>query len=84
MSDNSFLPVWICINVYLCVWHARTRVYVYVRMMYLVITIFRSRCFRAFFVGMKATIMRDVPWNALSFLFFNAFKMVYEGLLDKV
>merc|ERR1712127_37602 len=36
----------------------------------------------AFFVGMKATIMRDVPWNALSFLFFNAFKMMYEGLRD--
>jgi len=39
---------------------------------------------RAFFVGMKATIMRDVPWNALSFLFFNAFKMMYEGLRDMV
>ena len=37
----------------------------------------------AFFVGMKATVMRDVPWNALSFLFFNAFKMVYEGLQNK-
>lgn len=36
----------------------------------------------SFFVGMKATIMRDVPWNAFSFLFFNAFKMVYESLQD--
>jgi hypothetical protein len=51
-------------------------------MVCLVITISRSRRCRAFFVGMKATIMRDVPWNALSFLFFNAFKMIYEGLLD--
>jgi len=36
----------------------------------------------AFFVGMKATLMRDVPWNALSFLFFNAFKMSYEALTN--
>jgi len=37
----------------------------------------------AFFVGMKATIMRDVPWNALTFLFFNAFKMIYESVTSK-
>jgi len=35
-----------------------------------------------FFVGMKATLMRDVPWNALSFLFFNAFKMSYEAITN--
>lgn len=36
----------------------------------------------AFTVGFKATIMRDVPWNALSFLFFNSFKMMYESMLN--
>lgn len=36
----------------------------------------------AFFVGTKATIMRDVPWNALSFLFFNSMKMAYESMRD--
>jgi len=36
----------------------------------------------AFTVGFKATIMRDVPWNALSFLFFNSFKMMYESVLS--
>jgi len=35
-----------------------------------------------FFVGMQATLMRDVPWNALSFLFFNAFKMSYEAITN--
>jgi len=39
--------------------------------------------FGAFFVGMKATLMRDVPWNALSFLFLNAFKMAYEAITSK-
>ena len=34
-------------------------------------------------VGLKATVLRDVPWNALSFLFFNAFKSVYESLRNK-
>ena len=34
-------------------------------------------------VGLKATLLRDVPWNALSFLFFNAFKSVYESLRNK-
>jgi solute carrier family 25 S-adenosylmethionine transporter 26 len=34
-------------------------------------------------VRLKATVLRDVPWNALSFLFFNAFKSVYESLRNK-
>ena len=34
-------------------------------------------------LGLKATLLRDVPWNALSFLFFNAFKSVYESLRNK-
>jgi len=36
-----------------------------------------------FYIGMTATLMRDVPWNALSFLFVNMFKMGYEGSLKK-
>jgi len=36
-----------------------------------------------FYTGMAATLMRDVPWNALSFLFVNILKTSYEGFLRK-
>mmetsp|Transcript_908 Transcript_908/g.2819 ORF Transcript_908/g.2819 Transcript_908/m.2819 type:complete len:283 (-) Transcript_908:1413-2261(-) len=37
----------------------------------------------AFFVGSKATVLRDVPWNAFSFIFFRMFKTFYEQQFDK-
>uniref|UniRef100_A0A7S0HWR6 Mitochondrial carrier protein n=1 Tax=Hanusia phi TaxID=3032 RepID=A0A7S0HWR6_9CRYP len=37
----------------------------------------------AFFVGSKATVLRDVPWNAFSFIFFKMFKTFYEQQFDK-
>lgn len=34
----------------------------------------------AFYTGFTATILRDIPWNTLSFFFFNIFKSAFEGL----
>eukprot|EP00284_Hemiselmis_tepida_P012137 CAMPEP_0174916782 /NCGR_PEP_ID=MMETSP1355-20121228/2040_1 /TAXON_ID=464990 /ORGANISM="Hemiselmis tepida, Strain CCMP443" /LENGTH=339 /DNA_ID=CAMNT_0016161819 /DNA_START=70 /DNA_END=1089 /DNA_ORIENTATION=- len=36
----------------------------------------------SFYTGFTATILRDIPWNTLSFFFFNIFKTAYEGLLN--
>mmetsp|Transcript_14856 Transcript_14856/g.37221 ORF Transcript_14856/g.37221 Transcript_14856/m.37221 type:complete len:342 (-) Transcript_14856:200-1225(-) len=36
----------------------------------------------SFYTGFTATILRDIPWNTLSFFFFNIFKTAYEGMLN--
>jgi hypothetical protein len=37
---------------------------------------------KAFYTGFTATILRDIPWNTLSFFFFNIFKNSYEALMN--
>lgn len=36
----------------------------------------------SFYTGFTATILRDIPWNTLSFFFFNIFKTMYEGIAN--
>jgi len=37
---------------------------------------------KAFYTGFTATILRDIPWNTLSFFLFNIFKNSYETIMN--
>uniref|UniRef100_A0A6U4KEG7 Mitochondrial carrier protein n=1 Tax=Hemiselmis andersenii TaxID=464988 RepID=A0A6U4KEG7_HEMAN len=40
----------------------------------------KSGGLKSFYTGFTATILRDIPWNTLSFFFFNIFKTLYESM----
>jgi len=40
----------------------------------------KSGGLKSFYTGFTATILRDIPWNTLSFFFFNLFKNAYEAM----